>query len=236
MHNCKLTRNILLDYALGDESTSQAREALTELDHCLSCRAEFAAIRNTLRVSSQALSSAAPADEFWPGYHARLKEKLVQRQTHNEQAPAKMPNTVPLGLRLLDGVRWFANSSVRLPGPVAIAVLLAVGFLSYNVLSLSRRTENAILTSATTTNAVAQGDSRIIEVPVVQERVVTRTVYVERKARRSQGNLPVRANLTTADNRRRSETLNKTAVSLAGFKPTDEVKLTVIKGSYQDEK
>lgn len=232
MHNCKLTRNFLIDHALGEESMSPAREALAQLDDCQSCQAEYAAIRNTLRVSGQALSSAAPGDEFWPGYHSRLKEKLVQQQdTHNEQSPALMPTAAPLGLRLRSVVRWFATASVRLPAPAALAILLVVGFLSYNTLSLSRRTENA-----TPTNIVAQGDSRIIEVPVVQERVVTRTVYVERKARRSQSGLPVLADLTAGDNTRRSETLNKTAMSLSGFKPTDQVKLTVIKGSYQDEK
>jgi len=237
MHNCKLTRNVLLEYALGEESTSQAREALAGLDRCSSCQAEFAAIRNTLRVSRQALSSAAPADEFWPGYHARLKEKLVQQQEMlNDQVRVNIPITVPLGLRLLNGVRWFANASVRLPAPVAIAILLVVGFLTYNTLSLSRRANNATPTNATPTNIVAQGHSRIIEVPIVQERVVTRTVYLERKAPRSSSGLPVRADLTAAENRRGSATLNKTAMSLAGFKPTDEVKLTVIKGSYQDEK
>lgn len=231
MHNCKLTRNILLDYSLGEESTSPKREVLAELHRCPSCQAEFAAIRNTLRVSSQALTSAAPADEFWPGYRARLKEKLVQQQTHNEQSPAIIPVTVPLGLRLLNGVRRFATASVRLPAPVAIAILLVVGFLTYNTLSLSRRTGNPAPSSA-----VAQGNDRIVEVPVIQERVVTRTVYVDRKARRSQVGLQVRADLTASDNRHPSETLNKTAMSLAGFKPTEEVKLTVIKGSYQDEK
>jgi hypothetical protein len=33
-----------------------------------------------------------------------------------------------------------------------------------------------------------------------------------------------------------SDASDKTALSLVGFKPTDEVKLTVIKGSYKDEK
>jgi len=74
MHNCKLTRNVLMDYALGEEPTPQVSAALAQLSCCPSCQAEYAAIRNTLRVSRQALSTATPADDFWQGYHARLSE------------------------------------------------------------------------------------------------------------------------------------------------------------------
>ncbi|HWN10700.1 MAG TPA: hypothetical protein VNO50_15785 [Pyrinomonadaceae bacterium] len=230
MHNCKLTRNLLLDYALGEESTPQALEALAQMGGCPPCQAEFAAIRRTLRVSGQALSTIEPAEEFWQGYHARLSEKLVQQQeTQNAPAPNSSPHTLPLGARLLNAVRSFATASVRLPAPAAIAILLLVGFLTYNMLSFSSAPANASASSLVT-------QERIVEVPVIQERVVTRTVYVERKPRASQGSVPVRANLTAAGNRRRTESLNKTAMSLAGFKPTDQVKLTVIKGSYQDEK
>ena len=230
MHNCKLTRNVLFDDALGEAPTPLAREALAQLDSCPSCRAEYAAIRNTLRVSRQALSSAEPAEEFWHGYHTRLSEKLVQqKEARKEQAAVFTPISLPFSSRLMNSVRWFATASVRLPVPAAIAVLLVFGFLSYNTLSRSGRPDNV-----TTPSAVVPGDMRIVEVPVVQERVVTRTVYAERKARRSPGALRVRGDLTAAE--RRSDNLDKTAMSLAGFKPTDQVKLTVIKGSYQDDK
>lgn len=231
MHNCKSTQSLLIDHVLGETPTTQASELLADLDQCPACQAEFASLRNTLRVSRQALQSAAPAEEFWPGYHTRLKEKLAQQQGASEQAAIVSERNLPLGSRVLNGLRWFATASVRLPAPVAIAALLVVGFLSYNMHSLSRGAERA-----TSSKAVAQSVNRIIEVPVVQERVVTRTVYVERKARRPAVALPVRGDLAAADRRRRSETSNRTAMSLAGFKPTDQVQLTVIKGSYQDEK
>lgn len=243
MHSCKLTRNFLIDYALGEESTPQAREAPAQLADCPHCQTEYAAIRNTLRVSRQALSSASPADEFWPGYHARLKEKLVtQQQDEVKQYGRHVPSkSSALGLGFLSAVWRFATASVRLPIPAALAILLVVGFLSYNVRSLSREPVNAIPsnTDAASANSNARVTTRIVEVPVVQERVVTRTVYVERKARRSQGShggVPVSADPTATENRRSAESSNKTAMSLAGFKPTDQVKLTVIKGSYQDEK
>jgi hypothetical protein len=79
-------------------------------------------------------------------------------------------------------------------------------------------------------------ETQTIEVPVIQEKVVTRVVYVEKKSDRSKGGVKgldrhgFPAALIGAD------PAAKTAMSLAGFKPTDEVKLTVIKGSDKDEK
>ena len=62
-----------------------------------------------------------------------------------------------------------------------------------------------------------------VEVPVVQEKVVTQVVYRERPSKRSK---PTRAGST-----------NDAAVaSLDGFKPAEEVKLTVIKGGAANEK
>ena len=70
--------------------------------------------------------------------------------------------------------------------------------------------------------------------------MVTRVVYVEKKRRRSRGaaNPLDREDLNAANRiaRAGSDASGKTAMSLVGFKPTDQVKLTIIKGSYQDEK
>lgn len=232
MHSCKLTRNFLMDYALGEESSPQATEALAQLQSCPSCQAEYAAIRNTLRVSRQALSSAAPPDEFWPGYRARLKDKLVkQQEAATHFAPSAKFERVPLGSRLWSGLWKFATTSVRLPVPAALAIALLIGFLFFNLRPVAQQPASPV-----ESDNVATVKTRTVEVPVIQERVVTRTVYVERKARRSQSGMQVRDGFTDVDNRRSAESANKTAMSLAGFKPTDEVKLTVIKGSYQDEK
>jgi hypothetical protein len=58
-----------------------------------------------------------------------------------------------------------------------------------------------------------------VEVPMVQEKVVTRVVYRERTIIRS-----------------RKPTTEETPASLAGFKPTEDVKLVVIKGGAPYEK
>jgi hypothetical protein len=66
-----------------------------------------------------------------------------------------------------------------------------------------------------------------VEVPVVQEKVVTRVVY---RDRRSSSKNPRRA----INDAPTESTFAKSGLN--GFKPTDEIKLTVIKGGAPYEK
>jgi anti-sigma factor RsiW len=234
MHNCRLTRNVLLHHALGEMPPAQTSELLAELDHCAACQAEFAALRNTLRVSRQALRSAAPPEEFWHGYRARLRDKLEHHQEDLKQASTLVG--LPFGSRLWNGLGKLVTTSVRVPAPAALAIALLIGILSFSALSRSREQADVAQSTAQSTS-IANIPAQAIQAPVVEERVVTRVVYVERKA--SRANAPAslrRADLAAANIRARSDASGKTAMSLVGFKPTDQVKLTVIKGSYQDEK
>ena len=81
-------------------------------------------------------------------------------------------------------------------------------------------------------------ETRTIEVPVIKETVVTRVVYVAKNRRLNPAQPePGRTrSLSGATARLPNEAANKTAVDLAGFRPTDQVKLTIMKGSYHDQK
>jgi len=78
-------------------------------------------------------------------------------------------------------------------------------------------------------------------VPVIREKVVTRVVYVEKYRNRSRS---VPNELNVAQAARAGTGLAKAdtsgsvtpSMSLLGFKPTDQVQLKVMKGSYRDEK
>jgi hypothetical protein len=70
--------------------------------------------------------------------------------------------------------------------------------------------------------------TRTVEVPVVQERVVTRVVYRERRNASPQLAQKLRS--------LPREEASQGAESLAGFTPAHEPKLTIIKASYRDEK
>src|SRR4030095_13329121 len=93
MHNCKKTRERLTELLLdgADPRTVLARE----LHECAECREEVGELSETLRVTSRLLETATPPASYWPGYHARLKERLRAAQ-QPRVAPGQYPqsNTV----------------------------------------------------------------------------------------------------------------------------------------------
>jgi len=233
MHNCKLTRNVLVDLALGEMSTEETRGLLAELNNCHECHAEYTALTNTLRTSQQALRSAwLPAEDFWPDYRARLKDKIQRLQEDNSAASATVqPLRSSFGSLVWAQLRTLAATSVRVPLPAALALVLLAG-----IVFMSQRSSGQA--NITPSNPLVSVETRTVEVPVIQERVVTKVVYVEKKGRRSKG---AAGSLDQADRNRiiaRAGTgmAGKGALSLVGFKPTEQLKLTIIKGSYQDEK
>src|ERR1700720_2986991 len=113
MHNCKTTREQMIDAAMGQ--SIQGSPVLEEIERCPACREELASLRSLLRVTDQAIESASPPENFWPGYHARL-EQLLERET----APVFRPSVENAALARL---RRLFTTSIRLPIPLA-AVLL----------------------------------------------------------------------------------------------------------------
>ena len=115
-------------------------------------------------------------------------------------------------------------TSIRVPVPLAAALLVFLGGSLVFALN-SRRPISAEPPIVVT---------RTAEVPVTQEtireKVVTRVVYRDRDRRQSPG---TRGNALAG---RQTKPAAETPISLVGFKPTNEVNLTVIKGSYRDDK
>lgn len=227
MHNCRLTKNRLLDLTLDEVAPAEAKQLLQELDNCPACQEEYATLRNIRRVSVQALRSALPTDDFWPGHHARLQVRLM-----SDLSPVQ-----PLRLfwrsRLWVGLRKMATTSVRVPVPAALAMMVLVGIFFF---ALHSRGQANLIPST----PLASVEARTVQVPVIQEKVVTRVVYVEKRGPgyRGAANQLDRADLNPANSiaRAGSDASGTPALSLVGFKPTDQLKLTVIKGSHQDDK
>ena len=217
MHNCKATRETLIALALNP--SDQAHSLPAELETCATCREEFAALRSALRVAYQAKQSALPAESFWPGYHARLRQHLETRSQLAAPAPAfDQRNNLPTTLRNL------FMTSIRVPVPLAAALLIFLG--GSLVFALNSRRSHSDPPSIIVT--------RTVEVPVTREtirdKLVTRVVYRDRDRR------PSRSAQATAIARRQTRPVAETPISLVGFKPANEVNLTVIKGSYRDDK
>jgi hypothetical protein len=202
MHNCKETTERITEVLL--DGADPRLSLSTELRECAECRAEFRALKETLQLTIRLIDTATPPDSYWPGYHARLKEKL-----HAAQQPRVAPGQFRAD-RHPSGLLRFFRSSIRVPVPVGLALLLMLGVAV--VFSIRVPAEPSIVRVP-------------VEVPIVQEKTVTQTqiVYRERRARRPKTTRAVPSN-------------DAAVASLDGFKPAEEVKLTVIKGGAANEK
>lgn len=160
MHNCKTTREQLTELLLDGSDLPASLRA--ELRECAECRQEFRALKETLRLTTQLIETATPPNNFWPGYHARLREKLhAAQQPRIEPGRSQSPSWL---------VRFFV-SSIRIPVPVGLALLAIFAFLIFR-------------------NRVPPPEPSIVqvpvEVPVIQERTVERerVVYRDRPSKR----------------------------------------------------
>ena len=213
MHNCREAKERLTELAL-DEAVLPA-----ELRQCDECRAEFEAVNATLRVTARMRNVVAPSEDYWIGYHALLREKLfhAKAQRSKERRKEKFaPFFAPLRLCVKTGLR-FLKSSVPVPVPLGIAVIILLSVLAL----LTMRPSDAPPQTPIVVHVP-------VEVPVIQEKTITQIVYRDRRptSKPSKRTAP-----TSESTFARSQPIN-----LNGFKPTDEVKLTVIKGGIPNEK
>lgn len=221
MHNCKATRRGIVDLVFDEARAGDKERLIAEMRVCAECRQEFRALRDVLHVTHAAIDSTQPSESFWLGYHGRLRRRL--------DADSSLSPRISTSVSEL--IRRLSGASFRVPVPVAAAlIMLFILSIFFAMLRRGRMHEAS--------NPLPVVQTRTVEVPVTREKLVTRIVYVERNQRRVAG-----------VNLRRQETNDrvvpsafekvrvfKVPASLAGFTPTDEVKVTIIKGSYHDEK
>jgi hypothetical protein len=218
MHNCKASRNDLIEFALRADGSAND-DAASAIDNCPACREELAALRNTLAMTEAATRLVEPNENFWGGYHTRLRTRLKEQSLAGRSAAA--------GSSLVSMWRRLALMPVPVPAPL---VLAAFAFIVFSIFFMVHsRSSSAV--PATKSPLVVE---RTIEVPVIQEKLLTRVVYRNRQSasRKSEPSAEAaRAKLAPAE---RDEATRVTQ-SLEGFKPVHEAKLTIIRGS-RDEK
>ena len=217
MHNCTETKERLIELVLDGRPV--------EANACAECRAEFDALNMTLRMTSRLSETAAPTESYWSGYHARLREKLAT--TPNPSHAEKQRRKEKLG-PLFETMRLCVRTTVRVPLPLALAVIIAC--VAFGVFAF-RRAEQPVAQPPLLVHVPVQ-------VPVVQEKVVTRVVYRDRRSssRNSRRAINDDAQTESTFAKSRKPSTDEIPASLNGFKPTDEVKLTVIKGGSPYEK
>ena len=218
MHDCKRTKEQITELLLDGVDRKPSDVLSKELRACADCCAEFDELNATLRLTTRLRDAAAPAESYWTGYHTRLRQKLM-----TVNAPQVYTNNLPERSWLM---RFF-KSSVAVPVPVAVALIIAsLVLVPLGIRSAQRQTiPNPSIVRVP------------VEVPVVQKEIVTRVVYRERRSRArasKQANDAAKVEGTFAKSQKPRST--EIPASLVGFKPTEEIKLTVIKGGSANEK
>ena len=221
MHNCSETKEQITEFVLDGADRRPCEVLLAELRACAECREEFNALNATLRVTTRLRETAAPAESYWVGYHARLRQRIEHLAV---ESPAKAQRRKVESRSFFAPLRHCARTTVPVPVP-----LIAVILVAFAVVAILALREPAVQSPR-----IVQVP---VEVPVVQEKVVTRVVYRDRRspARTSKRVVdPFKGENTFARSQKtRSAEIPPT---LVGFKPTEEVKLTIIKGGSQNEK
>lgn len=149
---------------------------------------------------------------------------------------------------------WRRALTARVHVPVPVAACLGAAFL-LSLYALGARTAARVEPAAARAEA-APAPVRVVEVPVIRERVVTQTVYVERKERGAARALPARTGereeLARRDKKGGGEVETArspepapgeethagyfTRVDMNDFQPADELKPRIVKRGGVDEK
>jgi|SRR6185503_4505850 uncharacterized protein GlcG (DUF336 family) len=226
MHNCRETKERLAEMVLD------GIDGGAELEACAECSTEFAALNATLRMTRRVSETVAAPESYWTDYHARLRQKIVTAEgiSHAKAQRRKVDaeKNRASALRLFFApLRLCVRTAVRVPVPLVVLAILAFAALSVFAVRAARR-------SAVQSPVIVHVP---VEVPVVQEKIVTRVVYRDRRSSSPTSRRAIneaRAESTLA--RSRKPMTEENPATLTGFKPTEEVKLTVIKGGVPNEK
>jgi hypothetical protein len=135
---------------------------------------------------------------------------------------------------------WRRALTSSVPVPLPIAGLAVVALIVASIM-LALRPARITLESPPVAPPLAA--TRVVEVPVTQERIVTRTVFVEKKERlirkkEQRGAIAARGVNAGDDSasRAKEQTGYFTRVNMTEFQPANEMKIKVIKGNRSDEK
>lgn len=238
MHNCREIKERFTEILLDGVDWRSDAAISAELNRCTECREEFDAVSATLRTADRTAEMAVSVGGYWPGYHSKLRQRLVHLQdasiNSRAQAQRHKDEPGPLLERLRPGagmslLATLLKTSIRVPLPLGIAAIIAAALL----LPFAIRAARKDVTPSNNTTIVRVP----VGVPVVQEKIVTRVVYRERRSTfkaAKQSTEATRAESTFA--RSQKPQPEPLPVGLSGFKPSEEVKLTVIKGGGPNEK
>jgi len=210
MHSCKETKEQITELLLDGVDCRPEEELTAEMRACGECRNEFEALSATLRITARSLKLSAPADDYWIAYHAKLRHKLVNINTLSESHEPSL-------------FARFFRFSIPVPAPVALALIVACAILIPLGIRAARK-------ETTQPASIVR-----VEVPVVQEKIVTQVVYRNRWLPARTAKRSDKA-ASSGDSTFAKTRGKEVATPFVGFKPAEDIKLTVIKGGSPYEK
>ncbi len=249
MHNCRRTQAKLTDLLFDELPAAESSLLRADIEACDECARQYVSLTATLALFDEATDATPPKSEsYWLAYNNRLRDQLQNPYLPQLQSSPEAKRA-SLWRRAL-------TMRVQIPVPALAVIAFAVttSFLSLLIFRPATRADNSLrnaqaATAATTpltgsNNPLRETPARIIEVPVVREKIVTRIIYVNRKSQEERRNATRRNNQPESFDAGEGR-LARAAVqlphaplarpSLAGFQPTNEVKLTVIKASEKQK-
>ena len=237
MHDCRHTQDNLIELLFDEPDSATRSRLLSEVEACAVCDAQYRSLARTLDLCDEASAASMPRESYWPQYHAALSRRLQDAaggvQASNLRARQQQQNA-PFWKRLL-------TTSIRVPAPVAATAVLLLIAVSALALALAARSapEPVVLAAPDSTQGEAAPQIKFIEVPVVQEKIITQTIYVPRRSNDNNGGDATMRRATARENLAGVRGQNANApeaaatprANLSGFKPAGEVNLRIIKGS-----
>lgn len=230
MHDCRKTKEELIDLVFNEVEATDELRILEELDTCRACSDEYRSMNEALNNFDVAATSLLPSKEFWTDYHAALEERLDEMVAGTRRGGVVIPFW-----------RRAFQTSLSIPVPVGVAAALLLAATS--VIAIRSFILTAKPQATAGAEAAAASKVQLVEVPVekrvVEEKVVTRTVYITKRAGGLRGNQPTPSVQDMPDmtaKNSKDATVNPARPALNGFQPPTDVKLTFIKGSFKDEK
>ncbi len=223
MHDCRKMKEEMVDLVFNEVDAERELQVLEETEGCRVCREEYSSMCEALTSFDEAAYALTPGEEFWTEYHSKLEARL-------DEAARADAVVIPFWRRAF-------QSSFRVPVPVAAAAAILLAATS--LLAMRSFLSQPKLETGTNEPTAAAEQVRVVEVPVekrvVEEKIVTRTVYVQKRLRAVNQAAPSVQNLEDITAKNSKET-NPARSTLNGFLPPSDVNMTVIKGSFKDEK
>jgi hypothetical protein len=227
MHDCRRTQDNLIDLIFDELDAATRARLMPEVEACAVCAAQYRSLARTLDTCDEAAAAMMPRDNYWPQYHAALNRRL--HFAAGGDVKATRTARVPFWKRLL-------TTSIRVPAPVAAcAMFLLVAVSVFALTLLARSAPEPVLLAAPYSSQVVEAAPQIklVEVPVVEEKIITQTIYVPRRRNVESRRVVPRENLAGVRRQNASapEATAPSRANLSGFKPAGEVNLRIIKGS-----